>query len=115
MRSSTRRLLMVATAVAAAASASATADDGAPSPARQRELIRLLRNDCGACHGMRLAGGLGPALTPEALKDKPPESLAATIVYGRAGTPMPPWRPFVTETEARWLVTQLQRGAADAR
>jgi cytochrome c55X len=95
--------------------AAACADDpAAPSDARQQALIRLLKRDCGACHGMRLTGGLGPALTPHALKDKSADSLAATIVAGRAGTAMPPWRPFLTAAEAQWLVARLQRGETDA-
>lgn len=76
-------------------------------PERQRELVRLVRQDCGSCHGMTLQGGLGPALTPAALHDKPAESLVATIVGGRPGTPMPPWRQFVSEREAGWIVHQL--------
>jgi cytochrome c55X len=27
---------------------------------RQRELIRMVRQDCGSCHGLQLTGGLGP-------------------------------------------------------
>jgi len=72
-----------------------------------------LKQDCGSCHGMRLTGGLGPALTPEALRTKPAESLVATIVSGRPGTAMPPWRRFVSEAEARWLVARLLTGATD--
>jgi len=87
----------------------------APSPARQQELQRLLRKDCGACHGARLTGGLGPALTPEALKDRPQEVLAATIEHGRPGTPMPPWQPFMSTAEARWLAARLQEGNFDVR
>jgi cytochrome c55X len=83
-----------------------------PAPSRQRELIALLRDDCGACHGMRLSGGLGPPLTPQALEGKPAESLAATIVHGRPGTAMPPWGRFVSEREADWLVSRLVSGAA---
>jgi cytochrome c55X len=110
-----RVLLAAAVATALGAPVAARADDTAePSPARQQALIRLLKQDCGACHGMRLTGGLGPALTREALKDKPAESLAATIVSGRTGTAMPPWRPFLTEAEAQWLVARLQRGETDA-
>lgn len=86
-----------------------------PPPPRQRELVRLLHRDCGACHGLRLTGGLGPPLTRGALRDKPDETLTATIMFGRAGTPMPPWRPFMTEAEAEWLVTRLKQGDADAR
>ena len=58
-------------------------------------------------------GRLGPALTRDALRDKPPESLAATILYGRPGTPMPPWRAFVTGPEADWIVRRLQEGTLD--
>jgi len=93
------------------AAAGAAAD---PDPARQRELLVLLKQDCGSCHGMRLTGGLGPALTPEALRTKPAESLAATIYFGRTGTAMPPWRPFLSEAEARWLVARMIDGATDA-
>jgi cytochrome c55X len=84
-----------------------------PDAARQRELLVLLKQDCGSCHGMRLTGGLGPALTPEALRTKPAESLAATIVYGRTGTAMPPWRRFMSEAEADWLVARMIDGATD--
>ncbi|RZU38539.1 cytochrome c55X [Fluviicoccus keumensis] len=81
-----------------------------PVPARQQQLLHLLRDDCGACHGMTLKGGLGLPLTPEALRDKDDAGLLHTILDGRPGTPMPPWRPFLSEDEARWLVSQLKRG-----
>jgi len=78
--------------------------------ARQQSLIRLVRQDCGACHGMRLTGGLGPALTREALADKPVEAVAAAIVHGRPGTPMPPWRDLLSDGEARWIAVRLAQG-----
>ncbi|MCW8908839.1 MAG: cytochrome c [Sedimenticola sp.] len=82
-----------------------------PLPAeRQAELLYLLKHDCGSCHGMRLEGGLGPALTAERLAPYGIDFLALTIVQGRPGTPMPPWRPFLTEQEARWLARQLKQG-----
>ena len=81
-----------------------------PSATRQKELIHLVRQDCGACHGMTLNGGLGPALSPEALAGKPAESLVVTIISGRPGTPMPPWRPFLTDSEAKWIVDSLLAG-----
>ena len=83
-----------------------------PSPDRARELVRMVRQDCGSCHGMTLNGGLGPALTVDALKarDIPKESLVATIVGGRPGTPMPPWHRFLSEAEAQWIVEKLQSG-----
>jgi cytochrome c55X len=101
-----RRLLWLVPSLLCAAVARA----GEPSAARQQELQDLLRHDCGACHGMTLKGGLGPPLTPEALAGKPLDYLTATVLHGRAGTPMPPWRPFLTDGEAGWLVRRLQGG-----
>jgi cytochrome c55X len=105
-----RHALLVSVAFALTAPAIAGAEPGA---ARQRELVTLVRQDCGSCHGMTLKGGLGPALTPEALREKPADSLMLTILNGRHGTAMPPWRPFVSEAEATWIVEQLQKGLRD--
>ncbi len=77
------------------------------SPARQAELRNLLAQDCGSCHGLRLRGGLGPPLRGAALAGKPASYLAATILFGRPGTAMPPWQPFLTEEEAVWLANLL--------
>ncbi len=90
-----------------------------PAPERQAQLLRMLRQDCGSCHGMKLTGGLGPALTADALKDKPWQSLSATIFHGRPGTPMPPWKSMLSSDEADWLALQLlspppQGGTASA-
>jgi len=85
------------------------------SEARQQHLIRMVRQDCGACHGMRLTGGLGPALTREALADKALDAMTATIVHGRPGTPMPPWRAMLNDGEARWIAEQLARGFPEER
>lgn len=82
----------------------------AVEPARQAQLKYLLQQDCGSCHGMTLKGGLGPALLPNNLKDKPDALLVATILDGRAGTAMPPWRSELTEADAEWLVEQLRMG-----
>ncbi len=93
-------------------SAWAGADAGvsAPSPERQKALVRLVRQDCGSCHGMTLKGGLGSPLLPENLRDKPVEGLVATIMSGRPGTAMPPWRAIVNEAEAEWIVARLLAG-----
>ena len=82
----------------------------APTPARQRELVHLVRQDCGSCHGMQLTGGLGVPLTPEALRDKPLEGLEATIHGGRPGTAMPPWKSILSDAEIRWIVEKLMTG-----
>lgn len=85
----------------------ATAQPAAP---RQRELVRMVRQDCGACHGMRLSGGLGPSLTRQALADRPLDSMTATILHGRPGTPMPGWQPMLSQAEARWIAERLLAG-----
>ena len=85
------------------------------APARQAELVRLVRQDCGSCHGMTLKGGLGPPLVAAALGNKPAESLKYTILYGRRGTPMPAWRAFLNEADAEWIAARLLEGFPDAR
>ena len=79
------------------------------SAERQRYLDDLLHEDCGACHGMTLKGGLGPPLLPERLRRLPREFLAATILNGRPGTPMPPWRPFLSRSDVDWILDRLLR------
>ncbi|WP_081961459.1 cytochrome c [Aquabacterium sp. NJ1] len=91
------------------------ASDTEPSPARQQTLIHIVRQDCGSCHGMRLKGGLGPALTPEALADRPVAALVSTILQGRSGTPMPGWQGMLDEQDARWIAQQLLRGFPEVK
>lgn len=86
-----------------------------PSPERRAELLYLVRQDCGSCHGLRMEGGLGLPLTQQALKGKDRDGLAITIFQGRPGTTMPPWSPFMTEAEAGWIVDMLMKGLPDAR
>jgi len=81
-----------------------------PPQARQAELIHLLRQDCGACHGMTLKGGLGLPLLPETLNGKSDDSLAAIILDGVPNTPMPPWRSEISSDEAIWLVRRMKEG-----
>ncbi len=108
----TRRLVRAAgVVVLAVVSVSASAE---LSGERQSELLHLLRHDCGSCHGMRLKGGLGPPLTPEATAHKPAAVLEQAILSGRPGTPMPPWAGVLSEEEASWLVDQLRAGVGGA-
>lgn len=81
-----------------------------PGKQRQIELIRMVRQDCGSCHGMSLKGGLGSPLLPENLRDKPVDGLVATVMQGRPGTAMPPWKAIISETEAEWIVARLLAG-----
>ncbi len=78
--------------------------------AREHELKHLLKHDCGSCHGMTMKGGLGPSLTPDRLKHFTVEQMVMTILYGRPGTAMPPWRPFLSDAEAAWLAQGLKDG-----
>ena len=87
----------------------------APNASRRDELITLVRQDCGSCHGLTLKGGLGPALLPETLKHQSANNLKATILHGRPGTAMPPWQGFMTETEAEWIAVNLQKGFPSGR
>lgn len=106
--------MRAAVALLLALAAQLTAAQAVPA-ARQIELVRMVRQDCGSCHGMRLTGGLGPALTPQALADKPLAVLVATIVYGRPGTPMPGWRTMLSDAEAQWIAEQLVGGFPEER
>jgi len=80
-----------------------------PSTARQQELLNLLKHDCGSCHGLTLKGGLGPSLLTSAIANKDDSFLVQTILNGRKGTAMPPWRDFINEAEAAWLVQYLRQ------
>ena len=86
-------LIHVAVLLGLTAVAVSTAQAAEPAPARQQELVHLVRQDCGSCHGMRLDGGLGP-----------------TIIHGRPGTAMPGWQRFMNEAEAGWIVARLKQG-----
>jgi cytochrome c55X len=79
------------------------------SAERKQQLQHLLKHDCGSCHGMTLKGGLGPALLPEALKDKSDEFLFITIQHGRPGTPMPPWLSQLSQQDTYWMIKLLRQ------
>ena len=83
---------------------------GSQAGDRAAELTALVREDCGSCHGMTLKGGLGAPLLPADLAEKDTSSLAAIILDGVPGTPMPPWRGLVSEADARWIAEHLKQG-----
>lgn len=82
----------------------ATAADVPPDAAA---LKRLVHHDCGSCHGITLKGGLGPDIRPENLPHYTADTLTDLILDGIPGTPMPPWRPLITEAEAAWIARYL--------
>lgn len=93
----------------------AAAADAVPPPARQAELVSLVRQECGFCHGLRLTGGLGTPLTAAAMRERPAETMVAVILHGIPGTAMPGWQPFLGEDEAAWIVDRLKEGFPDDR
>ena len=104
------KALALVTAVLAAAGTPIAGAADLPGAERRAALVHMLKHDCGSCHGMTLKGGLGPSLRPAAIAAKGDELLVATVLHGRPGTAMPPWRPFLSEAEARWLVGMLREG-----
>jgi cytochrome c55X len=82
-------------------------EERAADPAK---LANLVRQDCGSCHGLTLRGGLGTALTTDKLAQWDADQLTHIILDGIPGTPMPPWRPLLSESEARWIADALKRG-----
>ena len=101
-----RGALLIAVALATAAFTAPTD----LTDKRQGELLYMLDQDCGSCHGLTLKGGLGPALQPDRLIDRSAADLAEIILDGVPGTPMPPWRPLMSEQEALWLGQVLKAG-----
>ena len=81
-----------------------------PAETRRSELLNLVRHDCGSCHGLTLKGGLGPSLLPRDLDARDPQVLRDVILDGLPGTPMPPWRGLLSESDADWIVDLLMKG-----
>ncbi|WP_421848966.1 c-type cytochrome [Oricola sp.] len=70
-------------------------------------LERLVLQDCGSCHGLTRRGGLGSDLRAESLSHWDADDLAELILDGIPGTAMPPWRPIMSDAEARWIADYL--------
>ena len=85
------------------------------APPGDRDLVHLVRDDCGSCHGLTLKGGLGPSLLPDALRGKSAAYLASVILEGRPDTAMPPFSPILTRAQAEWIAQHLLAGFPDAR
>ncbi len=85
-----------------------------PMSKPEQELVRLVRQDCGSCHGLTLKGGLGKPLLPENLAGRDAETLAEIILDGIPGTPMPPWRAILQRNDALWIARKLKEGFPDA-
>ncbi len=77
------------------------------SAQRAAELEHMLIQDCGSCHGLKMKGGLGTPLTPEALVGADPDTLAYIILEGVPGTAMPAWHTLLSDQEAHWIAQYL--------
>ncbi len=78
------------------------------TPERAAELEHLVKQDCGSCHGLRMTGGLGSPITPDAMAGRDPADIAVIVLDGLPGTAMPPWRPLLSEDDAMWIANYLQ-------
>ena len=76
--------------------------------AGEKQLERLVIQDCGSCHGLTMKGGLGRPLTAEALDGQDAEAVAGIILDGIPGTAMPGWRPLLSEQDALWIARYLK-------
>ena len=106
-RSLGRFRLLRNAAFALLAATPAAKSEAAPDAAR---LASLVRQDCGSCHGLTLQGGLGKPLTSDQLRAWNSDELVGIILDGVPGTPMPPWRPFLSAADARWIAERLKEG-----
>lgn len=81
------------------------------SPERAKQLVHMVIQDCGSCHGLTKNGGLGSPITSEALEGRDANDLALVILDGVPTTAMPPWRPLISEEEALWIANYLLKGS----
>ncbi len=89
----------------------ALADEGTLKIIDREKLTDFVQQDCGSCHGLTLEGGLGGPILPENLEHMDADIIQEVILGGLPGTAMPPWRGFLTETEAAFIAEGLKTGA----
>jgi cytochrome c55X len=77
---------------------------------RQSELRYFVEQNCPACHGIRLTGSIGPALSKANLQYLSVNAVTLTILYGLPEKGMPPWEAQLSEKDAHWIAKFLKRG-----
>ncbi len=77
---------------------------------RQLELRHFIKQNCTACHGIRMSGGLGPALSKANLRYLSVNAVTVTILNGRPENGMPPWETQLSEKDAYWIAAILKQG-----
>lgn len=107
--------------VASAPTGGATPAAGGPTPSTEVSLAvgnAVFKERCELCHG---ASGMGDGVGGQALNPKPrnfhdkaymstltDDQIFNTIMNGKPGTAMPPWKGVVTETQARSLILKVR-------
>jgi len=77
---------------------------------RQSELLYFVEQNCPACHGIRMKGSIGPALSKADLQHLSVNAVTLTILYGLPDKGMPAWEAQLSETDAFWIAKLLKRG-----
>ncbi len=85
-------------------------EPGGLGDGRSQALVRLVRHDCGSCHGLTLKGGLGKPLLPDDIAALDVSQVRDIILEGMPGTPMPPWKSLLSREDATWIAEQLKKG-----
>ena len=77
---------------------------------RQSELLDFVEQNCPACHGIRMRGSIGPALSKANLQYLSVNAVTLTILYGLTDKGMPAWEAQLSERDAYWIAEFLKRG-----
>jgi len=77
---------------------------------RQSELRDFVEQNCPACHGIRMTGSIGPALSKAHLQHLSVNAVTLTILHGLPAKGMPPWEAQLSEKDAYWIAELLKRG-----
>jgi len=72
------------------------------------DVEKVFEKECQGCHGPNHEGGVGSDLRPKVISKKNAYMLAETILNGRPGTAMPPFKDKFTKADADKMVDYLQ-------
>lgn len=95
-------MLAMFTLVTQSASAQGDANNGA----------QVFKNNCAACHGDQMEGGIGPALNREEITNSEENVLIETVTNGRETGGMPSFRDQLSEQEIQDAVALLKNPSA---
>ncbi len=98
------RLHKIVTSVAALAVVST----GLVAGTSNMDVEKVFEKECQGCHGPNHEGGVGSDLRPKVISKKNAYVLAETILNGRSGTAMPPFKEKFSKADADKMVDWLQ-------